>query len=106
MRFNEIKRWPGYASARAAAGLSDMDVCRWFGVSTDTIDDWHTHGAPVPVHVLFRYMADTGKRFNGHRCDRCHVLEVLRPGNVLPFIGSKTPNTGHPARRRGSPPAP
>lgn len=82
--FNDLRRWPGYAQARTSAGLDDFKVMQWFGCSQEIIDDWHANGAPVPVHILFRYMADKEKRLNGHQCHQCQVLEVLRPHPANP----------------------
>ncbi len=52
----ECKRWLGYASTRDEAKMTDVDVMRWFGVGQSVIDDWHAHGAPVPVHISLRFV--------------------------------------------------
>lgn len=87
-RFSDVKRWPGYARARNEAGLSDLDVVQWFGVHPRIIDDWYENGAPVPVHLLFRYMARPQLSSRKKGCQDCPVLEVIRdaaapPANVV-----------------------
>lgn len=63
-----VRRWPDYAGARNRARMTDEQVRRWFGVQPPVIDDWQTHGAPVPVHLALKFHEYQLLRDGGRPC--------------------------------------